>query len=347
MRWLIDFGAVWLRGKERLASQDAEREVEAKVYVRAHLNPKRFPVGRVDWRAAIVHAEEGFVVVDKPPGVPCHANSDNARENVCEQVAAVLGEAVFVTSRLDQPTRGLLVLARTRDFLSRFNLLLRKHKVRKRYRVLAAAEAPETPADEEASGSPGPADRAGGEGGAGASAGAEGPPLGPMEHWMEECPRAPKRVARAPRSGWLPCHLTVLASRRVLPGEVARRWGRPAAEAAASWANRGGGELERPLFEIEIELGTGRTHQIRAQLSHEGYPIFGDFVYGFGEGGGEEEAARTLEERARRASAWPLFGLQCCGLAFKRPGRAPGGGERLALEAPDAPDDPPPSTLAK
>jgi 23S rRNA pseudouridine1911/1915/1917 synthase len=31
---------------------------------------------------------------------------------------------------------------------------------------------------------------------------------------------------------------------------------------------------------IEINLGTGRHHQIRLQLSNLGFPILGDFAYG-------------------------------------------------------------------
>ena len=31
---------------------------------------------------------------------------------------------------------------------------------------------------------------------------------------------------------------------------------------------------------VEIELATGRHHQIRVQFSHRGYPVIGDFRYG-------------------------------------------------------------------
>ena len=35
---------------------------------------------------------------------------------------------------------------------------------------------------------------------------------------------------------------------------------------------------------LEIELMTGRKHQIRAQLSHIGHPIIGDKKYGIKDG---------------------------------------------------------------
>lgn len=39
-------------------------------------------------------------------------------------------------------------------------------------------------------------------------------------------------------------------------------------------------ETLRDLTFLSLRLGTGRTHQIRAHLEHEGHPVFGDATYG-------------------------------------------------------------------
>ncbi len=39
-------------------------------------------------------------------------------------------------------------------------------------------------------------------------------------------------------------------------------------------------ELYRDFSLVELELKTGRTHQIRVHLAHLGYPIAGDDTYG-------------------------------------------------------------------
>lgn len=77
------------------------------------------------------------------------------------------------------------------------------------------------------------------------------------------------RVRRAPRvsiahegpvPGSLPCELRVLETRRVALTGAAARWGSHA-------------------HECLLELVTGRTHQIRAQLSAAGCPLLGDCLY--------------------------------------------------------------------
>jgi 23S rRNA pseudouridine1911/1915/1917 synthase len=47
--------------------------------------------------------------------------------------------------------------------------------------------------------------------------------------------------------------------------------------------------FDRGFGLVELELLTGRTHQIRVHLSHEGHPILGDDMYG-----GRHAAARDL-----------------------------------------------------
>jgi 23S rRNA pseudouridine955/2504/2580 synthase len=72
---------------------------------------------------------------------------------------------------------------------------------------------------------------------------------------------------------------------------------------------------------LEAELKTGRTHQIRVHLAHEGHPIVGDPKYG------DFAANRAM---ARGPQRFARMFLHARHLAFDHPASA----ERVMLDAP-------------
>ncbi len=76
-------------------------------------------------------------------------------------------------------------------------------------------------------------------------------PTGELVHYMQQTLQAPKVVSRTPHEGWQECRLII--------------------ESVNTY---------NVDFDLEIELLTGRTHQIRAQLADLGAPILGDKMYG-------------------------------------------------------------------
>lgn len=126
-----------------------------------------------------------------------------------------------VVHRLDRPTSGALLLARTSKALSRMNAQFKDKEVRKTYWALVSSPPPSE--------------------------------SGRLVHWLQRNPKQNKSYAHSSEGS---DRKKAVLNYRVLK------------------------VLDRYHL-LEIDLETGRHHQIRAQLSAIGCPIKGDLKYGF------------------------------------------------------------------
>lgn len=208
-----DFGGVYLNDSRIFINS----EIKDQDYLRIHTNPRRYP--RIPLVKRVIIETDDILIVDKPSGLPCHPTVDNLRENLWFDLQDQLKQTLFPTHRLDVPTSGLMVLAKTAEAQVHFQNLLQEKKVNKIYQAIVMAPGPE---------------------------------LGLHEHYMEKTRYAPKNVTDRKRPNTQVCQLNILNKEAIATDKV----------------------------RLEIELITGRTHQIRAQLSFLGFPVMDDSLYG-------------------------------------------------------------------
>ena len=213
VNFLIQLGSVYVSGKRANAGD----QVLDSTHIRVHTKPRRYFVD-YDWKSRIVFDHQDFIVLNKPNNIPSHPSVDNQIENSLTQLSMAIGQKLFITHRLDSLTEGLIVYGKNSAFVNGFNIQLQKKLITKKY--VALVETTEKLPHH-------------------------------LVHYMEQSPRAPKKVSQVATEGWDFCEL------KIEQQKIMERY---------SW--------------IRINLLTGRTHQIRSQVSEVGAPIVGDKLYG-------------------------------------------------------------------
>ena len=175
----------------------------------------------------IIFEDNHIIAINKPAGMLSQADQtgdDSAIDYVKDYIKVRYKKPgdVYLGSihRLDRPTSGAIMFARTSKALTRMHELIRKRKVEKTYLCITDSRPPQ--------------------------------PEGELVHYLRKNQNA---------------NYVTVYSKEVEYSKKAKLHYRMIAHLDG-----------RSLLEVELE--TGRPHQIRAQLSHIGCPIVGDTKYG-------------------------------------------------------------------
>lgn len=175
----------------------------------------------------VIYEDNHLIAVNKSTGEIVQGDktgdqplSEKLKDWLKEKYAKPGNVFVGVTHRLDRPTSGIVVFAKTSKGLSRMNELFRKGEVKKTYWAIVST----LPAEKE----------------------------GTLTHWLVRNEKMNKSFAydeEVEQSKQAILHYKLIAS-----------------------SDR--------YYLLEIDLETGRHHQIRSQLSKIGCPVKGDLKYG-------------------------------------------------------------------
>lgn len=239
--------------------------VELRLKTEGRVAPEPLPI-------SVVYEDPYLLVVDKPPGQVVHPVRDYTSGTLANGVAHYLqqrGEPAVVrpVQRIDRDTSGLVLFAKDPAVASALAGELERHKLDRHY--IAYVEGVLQPEHGTVAV---PIRRVWGH--PVAREAAVGPRTAEQEALLAEA-EAQGRVLRA---DW-----TAAGQPAVTHWEVLRRW--PEAT------------------KIQLQLETGRTHQIRVHMAYLGHPLLGDKLYGGGRG-----AERQALHAASLTFAHPVFG---------------------------------------
>ncbi|CAN8231072.1 unnamed protein product [Cochlearia groenlandica] len=214
--------------------------LEAGTYVRVHVHPKRSPrCYEIDWKSRIVAVTDSYVVLDKPAGTTVGGTTDNIEESC----------ATFASRALDlaEPLKTTHQI----DNCTEGCVIFAKTKeycsvfhTKIRHKEVkklyrALAAAPL--------------------------------PIGIISHYMRPVNMAPRLVSEDLIKGWHLCQLEVLDCKKIPWPDVSTEKKHDIED--CGWTSK------EFAYECTINLLTGKTHQIRAQLGACGAPLVGDSMY--------------------------------------------------------------------
>lgn len=130
-RAVIDLGGVFVdKTRVKIAGRTVRAGQKIEVTVGGALDAPPPPP------YALVHEDPAFVVVDKPAGLVTAPTPESDRGDLLDQLAKKYGE-IYLVHRIDLPTSGLLVFARTRDANKVLGEAFKAHDVEREYRAVA------------------------------------------------------------------------------------------------------------------------------------------------------------------------------------------------------------------
>jgi len=134
-RAVIDLGGVFVdRARVKVAGRPVRAGQLIEVNVGGAIERSEPPPA-----PGLVFVDDHIIVADKPAGLVTAPTPESDRGDLLDQLAARHGE-VYLVHRLDLPTSGLLVFARTRDANKQLGDAFARHDVDREYRAVAVGE---------------------------------------------------------------------------------------------------------------------------------------------------------------------------------------------------------------
>ncbi|MGE0402430.1 MAG: pseudouridine synthase, partial [Kofleriaceae bacterium] len=131
-RAVIDEGGVFVdRTRTKVASRTVKPGQVIEINVGAAVERTEAPLS-----PTVVFSDAHVIVADKPAGLVTAPTPESDRGDMLDQLAQQFGE-VYLVHRIDLPTSGLLVFARTRDANKKLGDAFKVHDVEREYRAVA------------------------------------------------------------------------------------------------------------------------------------------------------------------------------------------------------------------